>query len=450
MTKLEARNTQTRVKHEILAKYLDTWGGIIVSGLINARPKVRRFVYVDCFSFIGRYSGEKEDEIQKREMKEVFGSPIIGINALDKLIEHSKRMGVDIRVNTILVEKDKKYFSGLKETLGIAGFENRVQETKIFSSLVNGEIAIVNDDATLIADDLLAFTTQPDTWAFYLIDPFGPSGIPYDFVKKIVSKEKHDVMINFIYEDLLRKTGMCLKENPTPSEKQLVEYWTNAFGGEWWREIARQTLLQENDANERFLKESFEEYGDSIVVNPESIIEVKEQKFVSAYRDVLYSMDKSLAIAIKLVNLRFGDKERTMFYLFLTTHDPSGALELNKILYEAKYLEYELRYRLNTAKKNAPPADQMFLIPPDEIKVPEYERIPRPSVEEIATYIFQKLQGQELSRKDIYYALVNTEYFPSEIDKALRLLRRKEKLKFDGNLGHRTVIKFSKISKKGK
>jgi three-Cys-motif partner protein len=448
MTKLEARNTQTRVKHEILAKYLDTWGGIIVSGLIHARPKVRRFVYVDCFSFIGRYSGEKEDEIQKREMKEVFGSPIIGINALDKLIEHSKRMGIDIRANTILVEKDKKYFSGLKETLGIAGFEDRVQETKNFSSLRNGEIAIVNDDATLIADDLLAFTTQPDTWAFYLIDPFGPSGIPFDFVKKIVSKEKHDVMINFIYEDLLRKTGMCLKERPTHNEKQLVEHWTNAFGGEWWKDIARQTLLQENDANERFLSESLEEYGDSIVVNPENIIEVKEQKFVSAYRDVLYSMDKSLAI--KLVNLRFGDKERTMFYLFLTTHDPSGALELNKILYEAKYLEYELRHRLNTAKKNAPPANQMFLIPPDEIKVPEYEKIPRPSVEEIATNILQILQGQKLSRKEVYYALVNTEYFPAEIDKALRLLRRQEKAKFDGDLGHRTVIRFSKSSKKPK
>lgn len=439
MTKLEPRNTQTRVKHEILSRYLDTWGGIIVSGLRNAHPRVRHFVYVDCFSFVGRYSGEKEDEIQKRESKEVFGSPIIGINALDKLLVHSKKMGIAIQVNAILVEKKKTYFNGLKETLQLAGYQNRVEETKDFHSLRNGQIALVNADAIQTVDELLAYTTQPDTWAFYLIDPYGPSGIPYDFVKKIVSKDKHDVMINFIYEDLLRKTGMCLKENPTSSEKQLIEYWTKAFGGEWWKELARQTLLAE--ADNRYLREALGEYGEGLVINSEQLVEVKEQKFVSAYRDVLHSMDKSLVI--KLVNLRFGDKERTMFYLFLTTHDPSGALELNRILYDAKYLEYELRYRLNMAKKTAPPQNQMFLIPPEEIKVPEYERVPRPSSEEIESYVFKRFRGQTLSRKDVYYELTHTDYFPSEIDKALRHLRSNGKANFEGSLSHRTSIEFS-------
>lgn len=439
MIKLEPRNTQTRVKHEILSSYLDTWGGIIVSGLRYARPRVRHFVYVDCFSFIGRYSGEREDEVQKRASKEVFGSPIIGIRSLDKLLTHSKKMGVDIRVNTILIEKEKKLFSGLQETLQMAGYQNRVEKTKDFSNLKNGQIATLNADATQIVDDLLAYTAQPDVWAFYLIDPYGPSGIPYDFVKKIVSKDKHDVMINFIYEDLLRKTGMCLKENPTSSEKQLVEYWTKAFGGEWWKDLARQTLLAEGDT--RHLRESLGEYGEGIVINPEQLVEVKEQKFVSAYRDVLHSMDKSLVT--KLVNLRFGDKERTMFYLFLTTHDPSGALELNKILYDAKYLEYELRYRLNIAKRNAPPENQMFLIPPDDIKVPSYERTPRQSSEEIENYVFKRFLGQTLSRKDVYYDLANTDYFPSEIDKALRRLRSGGKVEFEDKLSHRTVIKFA-------
>jgi three-Cys-motif partner protein len=439
MTKLEARNTQTRVKHEILSSYLDTWGGIIVSGLRNARPRARHFVYVDCFSFLGRYSGEKEEQIQNRETKEVFGSPVIGINALDKLLVHSKKMGVDIRVSTILVEKEKKIFNGLKETLLLAGYQNRIEETKDFFKLRNGQIAIVNADATQIIDELLAYTTQPDTWAFYLIDPYGPSGIPYDFVKKIVSKDKHDVMINFIYEDLLRKTGMCLKERPSSSERQLVDYWTKAFGGEWWKEIARQTLLAEED--NRYLREAVGEYGEGMVINPEQLIEIKEQKFISAYRDVLHSMDKSLVT--KLVNLRFGDKERTMFYLFLTTHDPSGALELNRILYDAKYLEYELRYRLSIAKKTAPPANQMFLIPPEEIKVPEYERVPRPQSNDIESYIFNRFCGQTLSRKEVYYELTHTDYFPSEIDKALRHLRNNNKAKFEGSLGHRTNITFA-------
>lgn len=151
-------------------------------------------------------------------------------------------------------------------------------------------------------------------------------------------------------------------------------------------------------------------------------------------------MDKSLVS--KLVNLRFGDKERTMFYLFLTTHDPSGALELNRILYEAKYLEYELRYRLNIAKKTAPPANQMFLIPPEDIKVPNYERASRPNSKEIESFIFKRFCGQVLSRKEIYYELTLTDYFPSEIDKALRHLRKSGKANFEGSLNHRTNITF--------
>ncbi|NOY98878.1 MAG: hypothetical protein GXP40_06715, partial [Chloroflexi bacterium] len=51
----KGRDTQTRVKHEILAKYLDTWGGIIVNGLTKRRQLQQwHFVYVDCFAFSGK------------------------------------------------------------------------------------------------------------------------------------------------------------------------------------------------------------------------------------------------------------------------------------------------------------------------------------------------------------------------------------------------------------
>ena len=86
MAELKPRNTQTRVKHEILSRYLDTWGGIIVGGLTKARkPLDWHFVYVDCFSYLGKYPGEKEDTYHHRE-SEVDGSPLIGIKALDRLL----------------------------------------------------------------------------------------------------------------------------------------------------------------------------------------------------------------------------------------------------------------------------------------------------------------------------------------------------------------------------
>ena len=149
-------------------------------------------------------------------------------------------------------------------------------------------------------------------------------------------------------------------------------------------------------------------------------------------------------IVTKLISLKFGDKERTMFYLFLTTHNETGALALNKILSDAKYLEYELRYRLKFAKKTAPPPGQMTLWASslDGMEVPQPEKTPRPSNEKIGEYIMQKFSGREATKKDVYKKLANTLYFPNEIDKALRYLRRVESACFDGNLRHDTVIRF--------
>jgi three-Cys-motif partner protein len=456
MQTLEPRNTQTRVKHEILSRYLDTWGGIIVGGLTKARkPSEWHFVYVDCFSSFGKYAGEKEDTYKNsNSVSEVEGSPFIGIKALDRLLDHAQqKMGVKIRVNTILIEKNKKIYEGLLENLQKAGYAPRLKKTRDFHSLDRGQIAVVNEDCTLLAKDLLAYTAHGDTWAFYLIDPRGPSGIPYDFVKSIVSQDHHDVMINFIYADLLRKTGMCIKDNPTSQEKQLIDYWSNAFDGDWWIQVARETILNEEETrNFRMALDGIPMSDmDGMPFTDEELAEVKEQTFVSAYRDVLRSMDKNLVN--KLVSLKFGDKERTMFYLFLTTHDATGALALNRILNDAKFLEHELRIRLKNAKKPVPPeppVKQMTLwtILPFEATIPEPpptepEREPRPTNEEIGKFIMEKFAGKRATRKDVYKELANTLYFPEEIDKALRHLRRIEQAEFTGEPRHKTVITFS-------
>jgi len=443
MNDLKPRNTQTKVKHEILSRYLETWGSIIVSGLINAkRLRQWHFVYVDCFSYSGKYSGEKEDDFQNKVPKTVYGSPIVGINALDKLAVHAQKMGVRIRVNTILVEKDKKTYEGLKDTLQEVGFADRVKETRDFHGLGDGQIALTNADSTLITDDLLSYTTQPDTWVFYLIDPYGPSGIPHNFVQKIISQERHDVMINFIYEDLPRKGGLALKENLKPELKQQVDNWTNAFGSDDWIKIAQNTVLAEKD-NE-FIQETLEEYGKDIAFTKEELADIKEQKFVEAYYNVLSKMDSSLAI--KLVNLKFSDKNRTMFYLFLTTHDATGALALNEILYDAKFLEFELRYRLQMAKRTAPPQGQIPLFPvqDEELRAPEPEKPTRPTNEEVGNFIMERFSGRQSTKKDVFKELANSFYFRNEVDKALRYLRRQNLAQFVGEPKHYTLITFSK------
>lgn len=446
-TKLEPRKTQTRVKHEILARYLATWGGIVVNGLSSRRQQQDwRFIYVDCFSSIGQYAGEHEDNVLGRSCQPVYGSPVIGIHELDKLAEYARKKGIGLQTNTILIEEKPTRAADLQETLRHIGLGPRVRTTTDFPSLSNGEIAVVCGNCLNMADDLIAYTTGGCSWAFYLLDPYGPSGIPHDFVQAIIRQEHHDVMINFIYEDLLRKTGMCLRNDLEAPHQQLVDYWTLAFGSEQWKDIARRALLGIDSQNNWYDSLPNGIFPDGAKVGfsftDEQMIQVKEWEFVNAYKDVLQSMDPDLAI--KLVDLRFCDRERTMFYLFLTTHDATGALSLNKILYDAKYLEFELRNRLGIAKKTTPPPGQLSLFD-IEPTVPEPSMSSRPTTEEVAGIVLRQLAGRSVTKREVYRELVDELFFPTEVDKALRLLRDTSRAHFEGQLQHKTRIDFLNI-----
>ncbi|MEN6436539.1 MAG: three-Cys-motif partner protein TcmP [Anaerolineaceae bacterium] len=443
MTKQKYRSTQTHVKHEILSKYLDTWGGIILSGLQKSETKYqRRFVYVDCCASSGKYQGDKEDEYKHdSKIGPVYGSPIIGLNALDKLMEHSNKRDItNVYVNSILVEQNQKCYQELKNTLIECGYESRIKETIDFASLQNGEIALVNADVTQIGDELIRFTNIKGTWAFYLLDPYGPKAIPFPFVKKIIECEHHDVMINLIYEDLVRKTGMAPNTNLSQKHKQLVEYWIEAYSKVVWDQHVVPCISKMEDLHE-FNIESYMELGAfSISDSEDSEMKIditREEVLSDAYKIALQTMDPK--IVVKLIALKFPDKERTMLYLFLTTHDPTGALELNKILSNAKLLEYQLKSRLSTLKKI--PQGQMSLwnLVDDISKVEQSER---PTTQSIANEIYEMFAGNSSTRRQIYASLIDTDYFPSEINKALNLLCSQGKANYDGKLTHNSKIKF--------
>jgi three-Cys-motif partner protein len=283
---LYPRDTQTQVKHMILTKYLDTWGGIILNPNMRRLGKQRlnsgrrfdpHFVYVDCFSSAGRYAGDRH-----RSNEIVAGSPIIGIQALDKLMSSAQADGIPIRVNSILIEKDRRTYQGLQETLTAYNYADRVRETDDFASLKPGEIAILNVDATKMVDKLVTYTISDYTWAFYLLDPYG-AGIPYDFVHPIVGQERHDVMINFIYEDLNRKAGMARSDKVTAPQRQQVDSWTAVFGDENWKDIEQMVRRNPWDLHSG-------EIADDEV--PKRV----ERALVDHYKSVLKRMDSRLTV----------------------------------------------------------------------------------------------------------------------------------------------------------
>jgi len=445
---LLSRDPQTRVKHEILAKYLDSWGGIIVHPLRKKRQKDWHFVYVDCFAHTGRYIGESEDVIQNIETQTVFGSPIIGINALDKLADYALIKGIRIRTNSILIERNLEYFRELQNTLCIKSLNHRVKVTTNFSSLADREIAVVNADAHTLLDNLLAYTTRDYTWSFYLLDPYGPSGIPRAFVQPIVQQKRHDVMINFMYEDFIRKTGLAMKNGLKSQYQKLVDNWAAVFENDKWQQIVRETI---NEIHEhRYWRDDvlegipLDDMEEGSLLTDQQLGEIKERKFVDLYKDVLRDMDPELNI--KLIPIMFPTREQTMFYLFLTTHDPTGALTINEVLYKAKYLEQDYRKRYKVAKKIAPPVYQLplFILKPEVQKSASPTR--KAKIEDVADIIFLQFKGRTLTRREVYRRLVDTYFFPKEIDNALKLLKFTNRASFHGNLVHETMIEFSNLS----
>jgi three-Cys-motif partner protein len=419
---LKPRDTQTAIKHQILSRYLDKWAGIILNPKKRASAKQYgqrsdlHFVYVDCFSYLGRYAGDKY-----RSDETVFGSPIIGIQSLDKLAKSAKSDGLDIRVNAILIEKSPEVFDGLLETLSLAGLSSRVRKTIQFEQLKPGEIAVVNHDSTALAKELVNYTTLGHTWAFYLLDPWG-ADIPYSFVQSIVNQKHHDVMINFMYQDLNRKGGMTRSSKIGPQQKQQIDNWTAVFGDEDWKKVEQQT---------RYAITS---------IAPEETSKHVERALVEHYEGKLKKMDSQLTV--KLVDLQFPERDRTMFYLFLTTHDPTGALSLNKILYDAKLWEYKMRDARRQSKETEQTGQMSWFALMGESVLPNPPA--RVDVEDIASDILRRFKGQTATRREIYQELADEEYFAEEIAKALTLLKRNGKAQFEGALSHdKPPIQFS-------
>jgi three-Cys-motif partner protein len=415
---IKVRAIQTEVKHVILRKYLKSWGGIILGGISRKGVRDAHFIYVDANAYRGWYPGNQSAEISRIMSAKVYGSPIIGIEALDELVLFAQnKYSIRLRVNMILVEENVIYFRELVETLRQKGYDNRlVINPPNLASLTDKQIAVINGDSTAIVEDLVRFTSSGQKFSLYFLDPWGASGIPLKgYVDKIISRRRHDVIINFPFHDLHLKTGLAQRPELRADQGQRLMYIDRMYGHERWRTFATD-IDEETDQRE-----------------PLQL----EPKLFDNYRDTLSSVDSGLAV--KSIRMRFPERERTMYYLFLTTHDPTGALAMNKLLWDAKLMENELRWQLREKRGAAPEQLPLFHTPAPP---PTDQPKERPSKEEIANHIFDLLQGRRLVLREVYRTLADEPYFDSEVDSALRQLRRQKRARFSGDLGNETVIEF--------
>lgn len=162
----------TVAKHVILRNYLRAWFPIM--GRYN-----KRLLFFDGYAGPGEYVGGEP------------GSPVIALTEALNYFEWCERNEHDKpELVFIFIEEDKERYEHLKSRLGAVAWP---KEFNI--NILNSTFA---ETASGIVDELenKKLRLAP---AFVFIDPFGYT-MPFEIVKKLMSHEKCEVFINFMYE----------------------------------------------------------------------------------------------------------------------------------------------------------------------------------------------------------------------------------------------------------
>jgi len=187
----------TRAKHDILRRYLHAWLPIM-------DIREGKFVYIDGFAGPGEYKGGEP------------GSPLI---ALEAAAEHSRR--ITGRALFIFIEKDPRHFSHLEGLLA----DRKPSLPWNFSVCpLQGSF----EQWMQKIDDLLGKFSCEHAPILAFIDPFGYSGVPFWVVKKILGRDKGEVLVNFAYNPIQRFIRH-------PDEQQ-QKHFDQLFGTRKWRE----------------------------------------------------------------------------------------------------------------------------------------------------------------------------------------------------------------------
>ena len=300
------------------------------------------------------------------------------------------------------MERDSKNFNDLLENLHLAGLFNRVVVNPVAISPLNGKIVVLHDDFLDIFPKIVDLLEVQYTKSFVFLDPRGVAGIPYGMVRRFVAIPHADVMINWLYLDIQRRQGR---------ESQAARASLEAmFCGDAW-----QTILGQG----------------SPTTETERATADLEARLAGFYKECLQEADPEAVV--KYTRLDFPDRDRAMFYLFLTTHDPTGGLELNQVLDDARLVQFRLKWTREkdryVRRQEAAGQRAMFdmALLRSEAPAPK-ERTA--NISRLSQDILELWQGKPTNRKEIYRSLVDTEVYPGEINRALTLLKREKKADF--------------------
>jgi len=214
----------TKVKHQILEKYIRSWISILSS-------RNEKMGYFDCFAGRGVYNNGEP------------GSPIIVMNAAQEQIDRLSNLK---KFNCAFIENNKGNFVSLEEEVT----KYKLNCNDIECSALHGDFDKV------ITDFLDQYEGKFMIPVLYFIDPFGWKGISFDDIKRILSHRFSEVLFVLMTYEMAR---WC--ESPYHAESL-----TELFGGDEWKEATKykeerrhQALVQiyedklQNDTDAKFV-----------------------------------------------------------------------------------------------------------------------------------------------------------------------------------------------------
>lgn len=182
----------SRIKHQILIKYLPAWQKILGS-------YHRRLAYVDCYAGGGLY---------EYGGKETPGSPIIALKAAKEYLQIRQ----DAELVLIFVEKNEDSSARLNEVVNL----HRPLPKRL-------HLYVQEEDAKDFVETLMekASSIIP---SFFMIDPYGhPLTIP--IINEILSKPRTEALITFMY----------FRINMDASNPLAMDRVDQMFGHQHWR-----------------------------------------------------------------------------------------------------------------------------------------------------------------------------------------------------------------------
>lgn len=186
----------TRVKHEILEKYLKSW--VTIMGKYH-----KRICYFDGFAGRGEYEGGFP------------GSPVIAMHVGNDLKDYVEEMVC------FFIERDADNFKNLKTVT-----------SKEQKSCPHCKIHNIHGEFGTVIGDIIEYVGEKLAPSFFFVDPFGFRGVPFKLIKDILSIQRTEVFITFMYRDI----GRFLRS------VNVEEAFDELFGTDRWREILKQVL----------------------------------------------------------------------------------------------------------------------------------------------------------------------------------------------------------------